>query len=61
MDYSVTMHHDEKSLEALAHMQYDLFCRGNRIARSMISTTLDVPAIVSIRIGMKCLRKLSFL
>ena len=37
MDYSVTMRHDEKSLEALAHMQYDLFCRGNRIARSALS------------------------
>ena len=46
MDYSVTMHHDEKSLEALAHMQYDLFCRGNRIARSALSVIAVFAGII---------------
>lgn len=46
MDYSVTMRHDEKSLEALAHMQYDLFCRGNRIARSALSVIAVFAGII---------------
>ena len=33
MEYQVEMQHTEKSFEALAHMQYDLFCMGNRVAR----------------------------
>lgn len=35
--YQVTMKHDEKTFERLAHMQYDLFCRGNQVGRSLIS------------------------
>ena len=35
--YKVTMTHNEDSLTALAHMQYDLFCTRNFIARSLIS------------------------
>ena len=35
--YQVTMRHDEKTLELLAHKQYDLFCRGNLAARTVIS------------------------
>ena len=35
--YKVTMTHNEDSLTALAHMQYDLFCTRNFIARSILS------------------------
>ena len=35
--YDVTMTHTEDSLTALAHMQYDLFCTRNFIARSVLS------------------------
>ena len=35
--YNVTMRHTEATLEKLAHMQYDLFCRSNRVARTVIS------------------------
>lgn len=35
--YKVTMQHTEKTFERLAHMQYDLFSRGNRVGRSIIS------------------------
>ena len=35
--YQATMRHSEKTLQALAHMQYDLFCKGNFILRSIIS------------------------
>lgn len=35
--YEATMRHDEKTLELLAHQQYDLFCRGNLAARTLIS------------------------
>lgn len=35
--YQATMKHTEKTFERLAHMQYDLFCKGNQVARSLIS------------------------
>ena len=35
--YQATMRHNEKTFQALAHMQYDLFCRKNLIVRSLIS------------------------
>lgn len=35
--FEVTMQHSEKSFEALAHMQYDLFCKGNRVSRTILS------------------------
>lgn len=35
--YQATMKHNEKTFERLAHMQYDLFCKGNQVARSIIS------------------------
>ena len=35
--YEVTMTHSEESLTELAHMQYDLFCTRNYIARSLLS------------------------
>ena len=34
--YNVTMQHTEHTFEKLAHMQYDLFCKGNLIARTML-------------------------
>ena len=33
MEYRVEMRHTEKSFEALAHMQYDLFCFCNKDAQ----------------------------
>lgn len=35
--YQATMRHDEKTFQALAHMQYDLFCKKNLVTRSLIS------------------------
>lgn len=35
--YVITMRHDEKSLIALSHMQYDLFCTRNYIARNVLA------------------------
>ena len=35
--FDITMKHTEASLEALAHMQYDLFCRSNRVVRTILS------------------------
>ena len=40
MQYEVEMHHSEESFEALAHMQYNLFCGKNWAARSFISLAL---------------------
>lgn len=31
------MTHTEKTFENLAHMQYDLFCKGNRVSRTILS------------------------
>lgn len=38
--FEITMKHSEESLLALAHMQYDLFCTRNFIARNLLSTAL---------------------
>lgn len=35
--FTVKMKHSEQSLIALAHMQYDLFCRRNRTVRTIIA------------------------
>ena len=40
--YDITMKHDEDSLFALAHMQYDLFCTRNFVARNLLSMALIV-------------------
>ena len=40
------MQHDEETLVALAHMQYDLFCTRNRIARSVLTVLLIVIAVL---------------
>lgn len=47
MEYQVEMQHTEKSFEALAHMQYDLFCMGNRVARSLLSLVLVILGVVN--------------
>ena len=47
MEYRVEMRHTEKSFEALAHMQYDLFCVGNRVARSLLSLGLVILGVVN--------------
>ena len=35
--YQATIRHNDKTFEKLAHMQYDLFCKSNRITRTMLS------------------------
>ena len=35
--FEATIQHNDKTLEDLAHMQYDLFCKGNRIGKAIIS------------------------
>ena len=47
MEYRVEMQHTEKSFEALAHMQYDLFCMGNRVSRSLLSMGLMLLGVVN--------------
>lgn len=38
--YDIRMTHSEDSLFALAHMQYDLFCTRNFVARNLLSAAL---------------------
>ncbi len=38
--YDISMKHDEDSLFALAHMQYDLFSTRNFIVRNLLSLVL---------------------
>lgn len=45
-NFEVEMRHDRASLTALSHMQYDLFCQRNRMARGFVSLTLIVIAIL---------------
>ena len=35
--YEATIQHDDKTFEDLAHMQYDLFCKSNRLGRTILS------------------------
>lgn len=44
--FEVEMRHDRASLTALSHMQYDLFCQRNRMARGFLSLALIVIAIL---------------
>lgn len=44
--YEVEMQHTEESFKALAHMQYDLFCRKDRVMRTIISLALMVVGVV---------------
>ena len=36
--FQATIQHDDKTFESLAHMQYDLFCKSNRVSRTILST-----------------------
>lgn len=45
--YKVEMQHTEESFKALAHMQYDLFCGSNRVARTVISLVLMVVGVIN--------------
>jgi len=45
--YQATMQHNEKTFQALAHMQYDLFCKKNFITRSVISFAALVAGILN--------------
>ena len=44
--FEVEMRHDRQSLISLSHMQYDLFCQRNRMARGFLSLMLIVIAIL---------------
>ncbi|MBO6093942.1 MAG: hypothetical protein J6P40_10035 [Oscillospiraceae bacterium] len=44
--FEVKIQHDEDTLVALAHMQYDLFCTRNRVARSILSAFLILIALL---------------
>ena len=35
--FQATIQHDDKTFESLAHMQYDLFCKSNRVGRTILS------------------------
>ena len=45
--YQVTMRHDEKTLELLAHQQYDLFCKKNLAGRTMISIVAMAAGVIN--------------
>lgn len=34
--FNISMQHTEKTFEKLAHMQYDLFCKGNLVSRTVL-------------------------
>lgn len=44
--FDITMKHTEESLEALAHMQYDLFCQRNRIVRTLLSAGMVLLGVI---------------
>jgi hypothetical protein len=44
--FEVEMRHDRQTLTALSHMQYDLFCGGNRAGRALVSLALILIAIL---------------
>ena len=44
--FEVEMQHTEESLQALSHMQYDLFCTKNRIVRSALSLGFVILGVV---------------
>lgn len=45
--FETRMKHSEDSLEALSHMQYDLFCGRNRIARTLISVVMIMLGVMN--------------
>ena len=44
--FEVEMQHTEESLQALSHMQYDLFCTKNRIVRTALSLGFVILGVV---------------
>ena len=46
--YNVTMQHTEQTFEKLAHMQYDLFCKGNLIGRTALGMASVVFGIMNL-------------
>lgn len=44
--FDITMKHTEESLEALSHMQYDLFCGSNRVARTILSAGMVLLGVI---------------
>ena len=44
--FDIRVKHNEDTLVALSHMQYDLFCTRNRIARSALSAVLIVVGVI---------------
>lgn len=53
--YHVTMQHTEKTFQRLAHMQYDLFCKGNQTARTVISLGALVAGVLNFQQWWGCL------
>lgn len=47
MTFQIQMKHDRRTMELLSHMQYDLFCRRNRVVRMMISTAVMVLGVIN--------------
>lgn len=45
--YEAKMQHDESSFEALAHMQYNIFCVKNRVARTILSGVLILTGVLN--------------
>lgn len=45
--YQATMRHNAKTFEALAHMQYDLFCKKNYVLRSLVSFAAMAVGIIN--------------
>lgn len=45
--FQATIQHDDKTFESLAHMQYDLFCKRNRISRTILSVAAILIGIIN--------------
>lgn len=45
--FEATIHHNDKTFENLAHMQYDLFCKGNRVSRTILSFVMILLGIAN--------------
>jgi len=47
--FNVTMQHTEQTIEKLAHMQYDLFCKSNLVGRTALGMGAVVFGIVNLQ------------
>lgn len=45
--FETSMKHSEETLEALSHMQYDLFCGRNRMVRTLISVVMIMLGVIN--------------